>query len=133
LLPPCAREHTHGVMGVDAAASEYGSPPVAAEPALTLVTLVFDAADGAAERLLAILARYVVVSRAQPGCRNIDLCASATRPGRYVVVEKWETPAAQRAHFDSEEMVRMAESSRALLAAPPEIDLLDAISAHDLA
>ncbi|MGZ4707647.1 MAG: putative quinol monooxygenase [Acidimicrobiales bacterium] len=97
---------------------------------LTLVTLTFDASD--AERLMAVLARYVVVSRGQPGCRNIDLAASATKPGRFVVIEKWDSPAAQRAHFDSPAMVDMARSCDGLLVSPPQIDLLDAISAHDI-
>jgi quinol monooxygenase YgiN len=56
-----------------------------------------------------------------------------TRPGRYVVIEKWDSPAAQRAHFDSAEMVAMAEAARPLLAQAPDIDLLEGISAHDLA
>ena len=98
---------------------------------LTLVTMRFDAADPA--RLLAVLSKYVVVSRGQPGCRNIDLAASATSPGRYVVIQKWETPAAQQAHFDSAAMVEMARSCEGLLAGPPTIDLLDGISVHDLA
>ena len=97
---------------------------------LTLVTLTFDTAD--AERLVGILANYVVISRGQPGCRNIDLAASATKPGRFVVIEKWDSPEAQRAHFDSPAMVDMARSCEGLLANPPQIDLLDAISAHDL-
>jgi quinol monooxygenase YgiN len=97
---------------------------------LTLVTLTFDAAD--AERLVAVLANYVVISRGQPGCRNIDLAASATMPGRFVVIEKWESPEAQRAHFDSPAMVDMARSCEGLLTGPPQVDLLDAISAHDL-
>jgi quinol monooxygenase YgiN len=97
---------------------------------LTLVTLTFDAAD--LERLVAVLARYVVVSRGQPGCRNIDLAASATKSGRLVIIEKWESPEAQRAHFDSPAMVDMARSCDGLLSGPPQIDLLDAISAHDL-
>ena len=85
-----------------------------------------------ADRLLGFLAKYVVVSRGAPGCRNIDLCASATRDGRYLVIEKWESVDAQRAHFDSPEMVEMAESCRGLLSAPPDINLFDGISAHDL-
>ena len=97
---------------------------------LTLVTLTFDAAD--AERLVAVLARYVVISRGQPGCRNIDLAASATMPGRFVIIEKWDSPEAQRAHFDSPAMVDMARSCEGLLTGPPQVDLLDAISAHDL-
>ena len=97
---------------------------------LTIVTLRFDAAD--ADRLLRVLSKYVVLTRMHPGCRNVDLCASVTTPQRFLVVEKWATPAAQRAHFDSAEMVEMAEACRGLLAGPPDIDLLEGISAHDL-
>lgn len=98
---------------------------------LTMVSLVFDAAD--AEALAAVLAKYVVLARGAPGCRNIDLTASVSRPGRFVVIEKWESPQAQREHFDSPEMVEMAEACRGLLTRPPDIDLLEPISAHDLA
>ncbi len=97
----------------------------------TVVTLTFDAAD--AERLLAVLANYVVLARGHEGCRNVDLCGSATTPGRYVVIEKWASPATQQAHFDSPAMVDMAQACTGLLTRPPQIDLLDAISAHDLA
>lgn len=101
-----------------------------AEPDLVLVTMVFDGSDP--EAVAAILARYVVVTRGHPGCRNVDLCASVTRAGRFVVIEKWETGAAQRAHFDSADMVEMATSLTGLLIRAPEIDLLGPISAHDL-
>ena len=90
----------------------------------------FEAAD--LERLVPVLAKYVVLTRMHPGCRNVDLCASVTTPGRLLVVEKWESPSAQRAHFDSDDMVEMAQACRGLLAAPPDIDLLEGISAHDL-
>jgi quinol monooxygenase YgiN len=98
---------------------------------LTMVTLVFDASDP--EQLVPILSKYVVISRGQPGCRNIDLTASATTPGRFVIIEKWESAAAQQTHFDSTEMVEMASACTGLLHTPPSIDLLFAISAHDLA
>ena len=49
----------------------------------------------------------------RPGCRNIDLAASVTDPGRVLVVEKWDSADDQRAHFDSDEMVAMAQSRRA--------------------
>ena len=100
------------------------------EVAVTVVTMAFQASDD--DRLVGVLAKYVVVSRGAPGCRNIDLCASAIADGRYLVIEKWESPEAQRAHFDSPEMVEMAESCRGLLSAPPDIDLFEGISAHDL-
>ena len=104
--------------------------PVPEEVELAIVTMVFDASDP--DRLLSVLAKYVVLSRGQDGCRNIDLCASATKPGRFVIVQKWESPEAQRVHFDSPEMVEMARACDGLLVAPPQIDLLEAISAHDL-
>jgi quinol monooxygenase YgiN len=97
---------------------------------LTMVTMVFDSSD--AESLQSILAKYVVLSRGHPGCRNIDLCASATTAGRFVIVQKWESPQAQQTHFDSSEMVEMATACTGLLVHPPTIDLLETISAHDL-
>ena len=105
--------------------------PVPDEVELTIVTLRFDAAD--TDRLVAVLAKYVVLTRMQPGCRNVDLCASVTHPGRYLIVQKWDSPAAQRAHFDHAVMVEMARSCQGLLAVAPEIDLWDGASAHDLA
>ena len=97
---------------------------------LTVVTMIFDAADP--EALLGILARYVVVSRMHPGCRNIDLLSSMTEPRRFVVVQKWDGGDAQRAHFDSPDMVEMARACEGLLTRRPEIDLLEAVSAQDL-
>jgi quinol monooxygenase YgiN len=98
---------------------------------LTVVTMAFDAADP--ERLLAVLAKYVVLSRMQLGCRNIDLCGAVTTNRRYLIIQKWNSPASQRAHFDSPEMVEMAEACRGLLTGPPQIELYEGVSAHDLA
>jgi quinol monooxygenase YgiN len=100
------------------------------EVELSIVSMTFDAVD--AERLQSVLARYVVLSRGHPGCRNIDLALSRTRPDRFVIVEKWESGEAQRAHFDSQDMVEMATACAGLLSSPPDIDLLEPISAHDL-
>lgn len=97
---------------------------------LAIVTLRFDAADASA--LLAVLSKYVVLTRMEPGCRNVDLCASVTHPGRYLLIQKWDSYEAQRAHFDSDVMVEMARSCAGLLTAAPEIDLWDGPSAHDL-
>jgi quinol monooxygenase YgiN len=101
---------------------------------LTVVTLTLDATDEpSAGKLLGVLAKYVVLARGHEGCRNIDLVASITHPGRYLLVQKWESPATQQAHFDSPDMVEMAQSCRGLLAVPPTLDLWEGISAHDLA
>jgi quinol monooxygenase YgiN len=98
---------------------------------LTIVTMTFDASDPAA--LIGVLSKYVVVSRGAPGCRNIDLCGSVTTPNRFLVIQKWDSPETQQAHFDSPEMVEMAEACRGVLSRPPTIDLYEGLSAHDLA
>ncbi len=97
---------------------------------LAIVTLRFDARDP--EALHAVLSKYVVLTRMVPGCRNVDLCASVTVDGRLLVIQKWDDLDAQRAHFDSDLMVEMAESCHGLLAAPADIDLWQGVSAHDL-
>jgi len=98
---------------------------------IAIVTMRFDAADPAA--LLAVLSKYVVLTRMQPGCRNVDLCASVTHPGRYLLIQKWDSGEAQRVHFDSTVMVEMATACEGILTTAPDIDLWDGPSAHDLA
>lgn len=100
------------------------------EVELVVVTMAFDASDTAS--LVAILSKYVVLARMEPGCRNIDMVVSETRPNRILLVEKWDSPEAQRAHFDSEVMVDMARSCKGVLAGPPDIDMWQSMSAHDL-
>jgi quinol monooxygenase YgiN len=97
---------------------------------LVVVTMAFDAADPAG--LQALLAKYVVLTRGHPGCRNVDLLVSATSPNRHLVIAKWESAVAQRAHFDSPDMVELAEGCRGVLTGPPQIDLYDPISAYDV-
>jgi quinol monooxygenase YgiN len=107
-------------------------PANAADVTLAVVAGVFDARPGAEAELGAALANYVVVSRASPGCRNIDLVASLTRPGRFLVYEKWESPAHQREHLTSAVTEQLAAAAMPLLAGPPDLGLFEAISAHDL-
>jgi quinol monooxygenase YgiN len=102
---------------------------VEVEPVMVIMS--FRTTDPGA--LLEILASYVVASRGQDGCRNIDLVASTTNDDRIVVVQKWDSAAAQRAHFDSQEMVAMAQAGTPLLSETPDIDLFDGVSMHDLA
>ena len=96
-----------------------------------MVTMRFDASDPAL--LHSVLSKYVVLTRMVAGCRNVDLCASTTAPGRLLIVQKWDDTDAQRDHFNSALMVEMAEACVGLLASPPDIDLWDGVSAHDLA
>lgn len=102
------------------------------EVELFMVLGVFDARTGREADVAAALATYVVLTRNRPDCRNVDLAASSLHPGRLVVVEKWVSPAAARAHLDAAETVDMATALRDLLARAPDLDLLEAISAQDL-
>ncbi len=97
-----------------------------------MVVGTFEARTGREAELAAALAKYVVLTRRRGDCRNVDLVASALHPGRVVVLEKWSSPESARAHLDADETVEMATTLRDLLARPPDIDLLDSISAHDL-
>jgi quinol monooxygenase YgiN len=101
-----------------------------ATPEPVVVTMTWERVT---DDLLAHLARYVVLSRAEEDCRNIDLCASIATPGRVVVIEKWGSREAQRRHFDGDAMVALATAAAGLDAERPVVDLLDGISAHDLA
>jgi quinol monooxygenase YgiN len=100
---------------------------------LHVVVATFHARPGSVEALGALLARYVVLTRRDPACRNVDLVASVLEPGRLVVIEKWESAQAQRVHLDAPETVAMAEGCRDLLVRAPHFDLCEGISAHDLA
>jgi quinol monooxygenase YgiN len=109
-----------------------GAPMTADEPELAVMTARFDPRAGSEEPLMAVLARYVVITRRAPACRNVDLLASAAHPGRLLLVAKWESAAAARTHLDSAEMAEMAAAAVPHLATRPEVDLYDTISAHDL-
>ena len=93
---------------------------------------MFDARPGSEAELGAVLANYVVVSRTSPGCRNIDLVASLTQPGRFLVYEKWDSPEHQQEHLRSSVTEELASAAMPLLAGPPDLGLFEAISAHDL-
>jgi quinol monooxygenase YgiN len=95
-----------------------------------MVTMSFETEK--VTELLAVLSKYVVLSRMDTAVRNIDLVASVTKPGRFTVIEKWESEAAQQTHFDSRVMVEMASACSGLLSNPPEIDLHEAVTMHDL-
>ena len=99
---------------------------------IAVLTARFLARPGAEETLLAALSRYVVLTRHEPRCRNVDLVASVTEGGRFLVIEKWASADAVRAHLDSPLMADMARAALGALAAKPDIDLYDSISSYDL-
>ena len=105
-----------------------------AEVEIAVLTAAFDARPGRrGGARSAALARYVVLTRREPACRNVDLVASVTDGGRFLVIEKWESADAVQAHLDSALMTEMAAGRGAARSRrSPTIDLYDTISAHDL-
>lgn len=99
---------------------------------LAVIIGSFEVRTGRAGDLAAVLAKYVVLTRRRPRCRNVDLVASSSRPGRFVVIEKWESADDARAHLDAPETVEMAQAARDMLAGAPDLDLYESISAQDL-
>jgi len=99
---------------------------------IAVLTASFDARPGAEEALLGALARYVVLTRQEPTCRNVDLVASVTHAGRFVVIEKWASAEAVQEHLSSALMTEMARAAVGQVASKPEIDLYDSISSYDL-
>ena len=97
---------------------------------IALLKLTFQANEP--DLLLPVLSKYVVMTRKETECRNVDLCVSFTDPNQFVIIEKWESDDAARAHFDSPVMVEMAGACSGILAERPDIDLLQGLSAHDL-
>ena len=99
---------------------------------LAVVVGTFDARPGQGREVAALLARYAVMSRQEPGCRNIDLVASLTTTDRFLVYEKWDSLPAQAEHLSSPAIRELAETVAPLLARPADFGLYEAISAHDL-
>lgn len=99
---------------------------------LAVVAGIFHAKPDEEGRLAYALSRYVVLSRMETGCRNIDLVTSVTVPGLLMVWEKWESHDHRQTHFEGKAAAEMADAVRDLLAEPPSFDIFDAVSAHDL-
>ena len=99
---------------------------------VAILTASFEALAGEEELLAAALARYIVMARHEPGCRNVDLVISSTKSGCFLVIQKWDSDALARDHLSSELMTSMAREVVPLIADKPDLDLWDSISAHDL-
>jgi quinol monooxygenase YgiN len=127
-------DHSSAADAIEVETEDDADPSTTRDIELVVVTMTFDAhptdADNAA--LLGVLSKYIVLTRMQDGCRNVDLCSSVTAPGRHLIVQKWDSDEVQRTHFDSDVMVEMARSCQGLLATAPDIDLWEGTSAHDL-
>jgi quinol monooxygenase YgiN len=94
-----------------------------------LVLLELEAAEGAAEEMIAVLQRSLVDTRARPGCESVTVHRDHDRPGLILLVERWasrEDDTAYRAWRAGDGAVpEMAP----LVAGPPRIRYYDDVDA----
>lgn len=77
--------------------------------------------------MLAASLDHVRRSRAEPGCLAHDVSADCENPLKLVFVEKWRDRAAVAAHFKVEASIEFVRAARMLAAAPPVIEIFDAV------
>jgi quinol monooxygenase YgiN len=79
----------------------------------------FQAQEGKAERLRALLSAALPSIRSSKGCRSCRLLQSQSDPARLVVIEVWDSV---EAHQASTKAIppEMREKARSLLAAAPK-------------
>ena len=70
----------------------------------------------------------VAPTRAEPGCLRYELFVDRERPGVFLFVQEYVDDAAFEAHVASEHVRRMLDVVLPLLAEPPDIRRLNALS-----
>jgi quinol monooxygenase YgiN len=68
-----------------------------------------------------ILSLLVDPTRRESGCVSYELLQNSSDPGDFVFVEKWATPAAEQAHFETPHVLTALQQLSGLLATEPEI------------
>jgi quinol monooxygenase YgiN len=82
----------------------------------------------AVDAVRAALLDAVPAVHAEPGC---ELYALHEADGVFVMVERWESPEALRAHGKAEALTTLGAALADKLAAPPEVRRLTAVPAGD--
>ena len=81
----------------------------------------FQAAPGRAEELLALLRAGRDFGLTVPGCEDYEVHQSETDPHRLMMVERWASPQAHRAHFEQNVVASgVLEQATALMVRPPD-------------
>ena len=90
---------------------------------------------GEAMRLVASHPSFELIYAAgegSAGSRLMDRFPGVPAKLAALVIEKWESAAAQRPHLDAPVAVEMARACEGLLTGPPAVDLWEPVSAHDV-
>jgi quinol monooxygenase YgiN len=79
------------------------------------------ASPGQEAALKALLMELVEPSRSEPGCLRYELLQSSATPTEFVILEEWETVAAETQHLQSAHVQEAFLEGESLISTPPEI------------
>ncbi|MEH3066904.1 MAG: putative quinol monooxygenase [Aeromicrobium erythreum] len=95
------------------------------------VVATLEAQEGRGDELVAVLQASLATVRAEDGCLRYDLHRVRRRPDEVVMVERWASVDALKAHGAAEHFQRTSARLADLLAAPPVVRVLDAVDVAD--
>lgn len=98
---------------------------MSAMPVTVIATM--RAKPGQEQALQRELQSLVPITRKEHGCLNYDLHRSVEDPATFVFHENWTTRAALDAHLANDHLTAFLGKAESLLAAPPEIRVLERI------
>lgn len=84
--------------------------------------------DRADEFIEAARRTMVEPTRKEPGCIEYDLCQDLSEPGRFVMVETWESEEALAVHLGLESLQAAVAALMPLAAEPPTVQRLVSVS-----
>ncbi|WP_431958352.1 putative quinol monooxygenase [Nocardia lijiangensis] len=100
-----------------------------AEPCVVVATMV--AKPGQEELVETTLRAAAPAVHAEPGCLLYALHRKAGEPGRFVMIEKWASKEALRAHGQGAALREVGAALGEALAGPPEVSVFEPLPAGD--
>lgn len=91
------------------------------------VVATIQAKEGHADELAAILQGSLAAVRAEEGCLRYDLHRVRRRPDELVMVERWASKAALKAHGSAEHFRETSARLAPLIAEAPVVRVLEAV------
>lgn len=95
------------------------------------VVATLQAQEGRGDELVAVLQESLAVVREEDGCLRYDLHRVRRRPDEVVMVERWASKDALRAHGEAEHFKRTSARIAELVAAAPVVRVLDPVDVAD--
>ncbi|MBA3982594.1 MAG: antibiotic biosynthesis monooxygenase [Acidimicrobiia bacterium] len=92
------------------------------------VVAVITATSGSESEVREALTELVTATRTEAGCRSYELFESASAPGTFVTIERFEDQAAMDAHMQSDHIAAAFAAAGEHLAEAPAIHVLTPVT-----